>query len=140
MHWGNWHISFVHPAYLIVAAVLIPVIWLVSFRSLAGLGPVRRVLALTLRSLLVLLFAVALAEIQWVEKSDRVTVIYVLDQSESIPPAKRRLMLEYVVRQVRRHRNARQRDRAGVVVFGRQAVVEVPPFDDDLPPTTQVES
>lgn len=140
MDWGNWHISFAHPAYLLLAAVLIPLIWLASFRSLAGLGPWQRLIALTLRSLLVLLFAVALAEIQWVEKSNRVTVIYVLDQSESIPPTKRRLMLEYVARQVRRHRNAREQDRAGVVVFGRRAVVEVPPFDDDIPPMTQVES
>ncbi len=140
MNWGNWQITFAHPNYLIVAAVVIPLLWLLSYRSLAGLGRIRRIMALVLRSLLVLLFAFALAEIQWVDTSERVTVIYVLDQSESIPPAKRRLMLEYVVEQVRRYRDAQEQDRAGVVVFGRQAVVEVPPFDDDIPPLTQIEA
>ena len=140
MEWGSWQITFDRPSFLLAAVLLIPVLWWFSFRSLSGLGPVRRVTALVLRSLLVLLFCAALAEIQWVRTSERVTVIYVLDQSDSIPPVKRRLMLEYVVEQVRRHRNVQRADRAGVVVFGRRAAVEFPPFDDDLPQLSHVEA
>ncbi len=137
---NRWTIIFGHPWYWLIALVLLPVLWWLSYRSLAGLGPLRRPVALGLRSLLILLIVAALAEPKWVERSDRVTVIYVLDQSASIPAAKRRLMLEYVVREVRKHRKRREADRAGVVVFSRDAVVEVPPFDDDIPPLREFES
>ncbi len=59
--------------------------------------------------------------------------MYLLDQSESIPRAKRQVMLDYVVRNVRRHRDRTRSDRAGIVVFGRDASIEIPPYDDDIP-------
>ncbi len=125
-------IDFVYWPYLLLGLIIIPVIWLFSYRSLAGLGRVRRFLALTIRTLIVLLFLFALAEIRWKESSDRVTVIYVLDQSESIPQPKRQLMMTYVREEVKAHRQATREDGAGAVVFGRNAVVESPVFDDDI--------
>ena len=41
-------------------------------------------------------------------------------------------MLDYVVRNVKRHRDARRGDRAGIIVFGRDASIEIPPFDDEI--------
>ena len=55
--------EFEQPAWLWLAA-LVPVLILASLRSLAGLDPVRRVLALIVRSLLIVLIAFCLARIQ----------------------------------------------------------------------------
>ena len=46
-------IDFVYWPYLLLGLIIIPVIWLFSYRSLAGLGRVRRFLALTIRTLIV---------------------------------------------------------------------------------------
>lgn len=125
-------IGFVHPWYLALL-VLLPLLWVFSFHSLAGLGRYRRLFALAFRSAVFLLIVLALAEVQTLRTSDKLTVTYLLDQSASIPVAQREAMLEYVRQAVARHRNAEREDCAGVIVFGREAVIEVPPFDDDLP-------
>jgi uncharacterized membrane protein len=41
-------------------------------------------------------------------------------------------MLDYTVEAVAKHRKDERQDRAGVIVFGRNANIEVPPFDDDI--------
>ncbi|NLF69994.1 MAG: VWA domain-containing protein [Candidatus Anammoximicrobium sp.] len=125
-------IGFVHPWYL-TALLLLPLLWGFSFRSLSGLGRYRRLFALAFRTLVFVLIVAALAEVQALRTSDKVTVTYLLDQSESIPVAQRQAMLDYVRQGVGRHRRADREDCAGVIVFGHDAVVEVPPFDDDIP-------
>jgi uncharacterized membrane protein len=136
---GNWDIIFGRPWSLLLLAI-VPLLWLISYRSLAGLGPYRRLAALILRSLVLAGLVLALAEIQFRKTSDKLTVIYLLDQSESIPADKRRAMVDYVVREVAAHRNVKREDRAGVIVFGREPLVEVPPFANDLPLVGQLES
>ena len=79
-------IAFVRPWYLVLL-VLLPALWVFSFRSLAGLGRFRRLFALAFRTLVFVLIVLALAEVQMLRTSDRLTVIYLLDQSESIPAA-----------------------------------------------------
>ncbi len=128
----NLNIGFDRPEYLVLLLML-PVLWVLSYRSLASLGRVRRWVAMVARSLVVLFFVLALAEMQWLRTSSRLTVIYLLDQSASIPRLKRDLMREYVIREVHKYRRAERGDRAGVVIFGRDAAIEVPPFDDDIP-------
>jgi hypothetical protein len=59
-------------------------------------------------------------------------VIYLLDQSLSIPEARRFAMIDYVNASIREHRKDEKGDRAGVIVFGRNAEVEVPPVDFDI--------
>ncbi len=125
-------IGFVHPWYLALL-LLLPLLWVFSFRSLSGLGPYRRLFALAFRTLVFGLIVLALAEVQTLRTSDKVTVTYLLDQSESIPMAQRQAMLDYVRQSVSKHRDGDRRDCAGVIVFGHDAVVEVPPFDDDIP-------
>src|SRR5690606_11940036 len=101
----DWKLTFGEPWYLL-ALLLLPLLWWFSHRSLAGLGTSRRGVAILLRSLVLTAIILALAETQWQWISERLTVIYVLDQSESIPPEKRQLILDYVVREVARHRNS----------------------------------
>lgn len=124
-------IGFETPAFLLLLAVL-PVLWFLSYRSLAGLGGLRRWLALLLRTLVTAAVILALAGIQGVWTDDRVTTVYILDQSDSIPPARRQLMLDYVVQSVSSHRDVDRGDKAGLIVFGREAAIEVPPFDDEI--------
>ena len=65
----NFHLSFQSPWYLLLLAIL-PALWWLSFRSLAGLGPWRRLLVLLLRSLVLGLFILALAETQWCARAN----------------------------------------------------------------------
>ena len=80
----NYHITFESPWYLVLLA-LVPVLWWWSFRRLAVLGPWRRAAAIGARSVVLVLLILAVAGVQWVRISDRLTVIYLLDQSLSIP-------------------------------------------------------
>ena len=91
-----------------------------------------------LRTLVVVLLVMAAADLQIVRSNDHLTVIYLLDQSLSIPQEKREAMIKYVKEEVHAHR--RDKDRAGVIVFGREAAIELPPFDDDLQMGNSIES
>ncbi len=136
---GNISFSFEYP-WLLLLLVVIPILWLTSFSSMAGLGPGRRLAALAFRSIVMLLIILAVAGIQWVWISDKVTVIYLLDQSDSISRVKRDTMLSYAIQSVQAHRDDARRDRSGLIVFGREAAIEFPPYDDDLPVVRGVES
>ncbi|HVW36183.1 MAG TPA: hypothetical protein VHB99_02720, partial [Pirellulales bacterium] len=90
-----YRLDFDAPYYLLLLA-LAPLLWWLSFRSLGGLGRIRRLVVLLLRTAVLVLLVMAAAEIQWVRRNDRLTVIYLLDQSLSIPPERRAAMVEYV--------------------------------------------
>ncbi|MEX0613630.1 MAG: vWA domain-containing protein, partial [Pirellulales bacterium] len=130
---------FNSPWYLLLLGLL-PAMWWFSFRSLSGLGRWRRPMALGFRTVVVLLVVAALAEMQYQRTSDRLTVIYLLDQSLSIPEARRAGMIRYVNASIREQRKDEKQDQAGVIVFGRNAEVELPPVDFDIQLQTKVES
>ena len=130
---------FNSPWYLLLL-LLLPAMWWFSFQSLSGLGPWRRLLALALRTMVLLLIVAALAEMQFQRTSDRLTVIYLLDQSLSIPEARRSAMIRYVNTSIRNQREAEKADKAGVIVFGRDAEVEIPPVDFNIQLGRKVES
>ena len=131
--------AFDSPWFLLLL-VLLPLLWVLSFKSLSGLGPYRRLFSLGLRSVVLILIILSLAETQYERKSDKLTVLYLLDQSLSIPIEQREAMLNYVVEDARLHRNASREDRVGLIAFGREAAIEVPPFDDELATTGRIES
>lgn len=136
---SNISFAFEYP-WLLTLLLLIPLIWFVSFTSLASLGPGRRLAALLFRSIVMLLIIFAIAGVQWVWMSDKLSVIYILDQSDSIDRAKRDLMLQYAIDSVKKHRQEDRNDRAGLIVFGRESAIEFPPYDDNLPDVNGVES
>jgi len=121
-----------------LATVLLALLWWWSYRRLASLGRWRRIFALLLRSLVLVLLVLAIADVQWVRTSDRLTVIYLLDQSLSIPQHRREAMIDYVNEAVERH--FKEGDRAGVIVFGRDAAIEIPPCDQKIPIPGRIES
>src|SRR3954467_9439201 len=140
----NFKIAFDQPWWLLLLA-LVPLLWIFSFRSLSGLGPFRRVFALLFRTAVLVLLVLALAGIQIQKISDRVTVIYLLDQSESIPKLTREAMLDYVMKDVKAHRHAGDlrsatEDKAGVIIFGREATIEYPPLAAEISAVGRLES
>src|SRR5687768_10581194 len=67
-------IQFVQPWWLLLALVIPLIVWF-SHQSLAGLGPVRRWVALSVRCLLVLLLVLALAEPRLRRPNENVCVL-----------------------------------------------------------------
>ncbi len=135
----DYDLTFQSPWWLLLLLV-IPLMWAFSLRSLSGLGRKRRWAALLFRTVVLTAVILALAEVQLKRTSDRLTVLYVLDVSESIPREQRQAMVKYVNEDIKRHRNKEREDRSGVVVFGRDAAIEHPPYDDNIRIATQLES
>jgi len=113
-------IHFANPIALILLVCLVPVV-LWARRSLAGLGRVRGPIALALRLTIVLLIILALAQAQWSRTQDEMAVIYVLDQSLSIPQDAQKQALDYVLASQTKRRSG---DTLGLVLFGRNAALE----------------
>lgn len=130
----DYSVHFDRPVYLWLLAIL-PLFWIIGFRSLAALGSVRRWLALLLRTTVAAMLILALAGAELVRTNDRVTVIYLVDRSLSVQGEKTETLIDYVNRSVRNHRDVDHEDRAGVIVFGAEAAFEIPPLaaDPNLP-------
>ncbi len=125
----EYTIDFEQPWYLLLLAI-IPLVWVLSFRSLSGLGPWRRIFALSLRTMVMAILICAIAGIQMVQISEKLTVIYLLDQSRSIPEEQRRNIVKYVNDSIAEHR--KNDDKVGVIVFGRDAAMEIPPMNGSV--------
>ncbi len=115
---------FETPGYLVLLA-LVPLLIALSFRSLAGLGPGRRVVAITVRCLVVLLIVLALAGAQRTETVDDLAVIFLMDRSKSVPQRLQRAAFDYVQRAAA---DAGNNDLIGVVGFDGVADVEQLPM------------
>jgi uncharacterized membrane protein len=122
---ANLPVTFGRPWWLLaIPLILPPLIWF-SARSLAGLGGVRRGLAILVRATVLTLIILALAETRAVLRNESLTTLFLIDASQSIPAEWRDPMFELVNRAIREQR--RPEDLAGVIAFGREAKVEIPP-------------
>lgn len=133
-------IEFVQPWWLLLLG-LVPLIVIFSFRSLAGLGPVRRWLAVGLRCAIVVSLILALAEPRLRHVDENVTVLFLVDRSISIPEEPdpthdpksprppRDLRWERIKKFINEsvEKRGQSRDRVGVIVFGRRPRLELPP-------------
>src|SRR5207302_449613 len=120
--------------------LLIPVIIRMSYRSLSGLGPVRKWLAIGLRCLLIVLLTLSLAELRLRRPNDTTTVLFVVDRSLSIPqeidpneptPVDKRWqrMKRFITDAVLKRGTGHERDQAGLIVFGRRPRLVLPASD-----------
>ncbi len=128
---SEYSVGFDAPWFLLLLLV-VPALWIFSFRGLSGLGWGRRLTVLILRTLVYSILVMAIAGFQMKRASDRLTVIYVLDMSLSIPKDQREAMRQYVNEVVARYRAEHPKDRVGAIVFGRDAAMEIPPFDENM--------
>jgi len=115
--------SFEAPAWLWLCA-LVPLLVLASWRSLAGLDPVRRYASLAVRSLVVVLVACCLARIQKVQRNKDLTVIFLLDRSHSVQELEEQS--EKYVHDATRKVPAD--DRVGLIDFSRNAYLQQLPM------------
>ncbi|MFQ6098406.1 MAG: VWA domain-containing protein, partial [Armatimonadota bacterium] len=116
-------VTFSNPA----ALALLPLVlyaWWVSRHSLADLSAFRRRLAFCLRLIVLLALIFGLAGTQVVFRSTKMCVLFVLDQSDSIPPAEKRRAKKFINDSLTEMKPG---DTAGVIVFGGDAFVELPP-------------
>ena len=126
---GNLSITFGQPWWLILIPLILPLLVWMGFRSLAGLGSVRRALAILLRAGVITLIVLALAETQTVRRLDRLATLFVVDVSNSVPREQQMAAIEYVRGASKKRR---QDDMAGLIVFGKAPRVEVPPAPSEL--------
>ncbi|MEW6249080.1 MAG: VWA domain-containing protein [Planctomycetota bacterium] len=113
-------LRFEFPGYLALLA-LIPLLLALSYRSLAGLGAVRRVLAISVRVLVVLVIVLALAGGQRARPVKDLTVIFLMDGSKSIPVPQQRAAFDFVRRAAERRPDD---DQIAVVGFAGQPALD----------------
>ncbi|MBN1420922.1 MAG: VWA domain-containing protein, partial [Planctomycetes bacterium] len=121
--------SFESPFALALLAAIPGAVWLAR-RSLSGLARGRRILAISLRSIILALVALALAGLRVEKISERIACVFIVDRSSSIPPDRREAMLPFVGQAVERSRARRPDDLAGVIAFGAKPGIEVSPRRD----------
>lgn len=120
---GTWWLRFTWtPAFWLMLAA--PWFWWMQLAGGSGLRGWRGHVALQVRLWLVGLFVVLLAEPRAVRKSDALSVVYALDVSDSMGQEVSDRSLAWIAESVKRKP---EKDEAGLVVFGREAAVELPP-------------
>ena len=112
---------FANPEVLLLLAA-VPWTWWLATR-IHSLGGVRKAIAVVLRTILLLFLIFAVAGAEWVRTNDDLAVFFLLDHSDSVPESERLASAQWV-------RNAAdaymtERDKAGVVVFGEDASLEL---------------
>jgi len=133
-------LSFVYPVALILLIIL-PVLWVFTLLAQAGdlmqrdrsqgiLAALRKLitpqtwLSLTLRIMILIALILALAGTQLVRPVDNLTVVFLVDGSDSVTPAQREWAMDYINETLA---GREPDDRAAVVVFGENALVERTP-------------
>jgi Ca-activated chloride channel family protein len=104
--------------------VLIPYAFYLSKKSLADLSSWRRWSTFGLRSAIILLLVLSLAGFQLVWRMNRLCVIFALDVSNSIPESEVQRASGFIEKALE---GLGETDEAGLVVFGKEAYVELPP-------------
>jgi hypothetical protein len=116
-------ISFITPAALALLLIL-PLLWAAALLSPARLSTWRRWSSLGLRSLILAALVLSVAGTQLVRPVREVTTVFLLDASDSVAPAQREQAARYIDAALT---GMPAGDRAAVVVFGQNALVERAP-------------
>ncbi len=110
-----------HPGWLLLWPLVLAWVYWLAWKTDVQVSHRRRWTAFGLRCLTVTALVLALAELQVLWPLQGMNVFYLLDRSESIPPAQ----LEFARSYVNRSAYASERgDRGGVIVFGAEADIE----------------
>ncbi|HTU22655.1 MAG TPA: VWA domain-containing protein [Gemmataceae bacterium] len=132
-------LTFLHPWWLLLL-LLVPLFFVLSAPRLNRSEP-RPWIAVCLRSAGVICLSLALAEPQLRQPNDHVTVLFVVDRSKSIPEElvddasgkkvdqRERRIRQFLNHAVEKRGAGHERDRAGLIIFGRKPRLELPPSD-----------
>jgi uncharacterized membrane protein len=113
-------VSFLYPEALWLGCVL-PLVWGVALLAPAHIAAWRRWLSLVVRTIIVLALIGALAGAQLVQPPGITTTIFLLDGSDSVAASQRARAEAFIARALA---VMPPDDRAGIIVFGREALVE----------------
>lgn len=116
-------LMFARPVAFVLVLVTPWICWM-QIAGYAGLSRGRGLVALTIRLLLTGAFIMLMAEPRAVRTRDVMSVVYALDVSDSIGEGSTDAALRFVAETVSKKP---QKDEAGLIVFGRNAAVELPP-------------
>ncbi|MEZ6049090.1 MAG: VWA domain-containing protein [Planctomycetaceae bacterium] len=100
--------------------------WWMSLNGWSGLSPLRRTVSLIIRLSIVGLFIILLAEPRAVRISDVLSVMFVVDMSDSVSDSASEQAIGYA-RDVSIDTAKPQTDETGLIVFGGNSAVEMPP-------------
>ncbi|MCA9039472.1 MAG: VWA domain-containing protein [Planctomycetaceae bacterium] len=100
--------------------------WWMTINGWSGLAQTRRTVSLLIRLSLVGLFIILLAEPRAVRISDILTVMFVVDMSDSVADSESEKGIGYAT-DVSRDPTKPQEDETGLIVFGGSSAVEMPP-------------
>lgn len=128
---GEPGLSFSRPVALLLLLLLVPLTVYLSRTSLAFLRRGVRRWSLGLRLAIVALLVLSLAGTGIVRADQRLSVVYLLDRSDSVSADAQAQQAEYVSRAIA---DLREGDQAGVVVFGSDALVDRPVLPDKAAP------
>jgi uncharacterized membrane protein/Mg-chelatase subunit ChlD len=117
--------GFSHPAWLFLL-LLVPLFYWMERRSLVLLGKTRKTLSLIIRCAIILLLVLALSGFRVERPSDRLSVVFAIDRSESIPESETNRALHMINSAAAQKR---AKDKAGLIVFADEALVERPPAE-----------
>lgn len=118
-------ISFLSPLALLLLA-LIPLLWVPALAAPRRTARWRQVASLALRTVIMLALILGIAGAQLTFPASAITTIFLLDRSDSVGDSQRAQQEQYVEQALQRQRPG---DRTGIVVFGRNALVEHAPGD-----------
>ena len=114
-------LSFARPEYLLLLPLVLWLLWRAAGVSYADLRGRRRTAAWAVRIAILVCLLLAVAGAQFVRRSKHSMVVFALDASASVPESERKRALDFIKESLK-HRRAG--DRAALVVFGHDAVVE----------------
>jgi len=115
-------VTFTHPWALILLLALLPTFWLWR-QGCSRARRVRSVFVLLARVFILALLVLSIAGVQLVRAVDELAVVFLVDVSDSVSPAWKASALSFVEATLA---EMGPRDRAGIVVFGGDALVDRP--------------
>lgn len=121
----------IHEPKWLFLLLLVPAFAWIAHRHRTPLSPFRRWSALALRTAALACLALALAGFTLMRVHHDLAVLFLVDGSDSVPGQARNDGLAFVAAATE---NMRASDRAGIVVFGRDALVEAVPRGGFEPP------
>ncbi|HKP54986.1 MAG TPA: VWA domain-containing protein [Chloroflexia bacterium] len=124
-------LSFARPEALLLLVALVPLAVYLSRTSMALLRRGRRRWSLGLRIAIITLLVLSLCGLGIITSTDRLSVVYLLDHSDSIGTVGQAQQATFVRKALDL---LEEGDEAGVIVFGGDALVDRPVLPDKAPP------
>lgn len=119
-------LSFIYPEMLWLLAI-VAMLWALALMPPRRLAPVRFWSSLALRTAIALALILAVAGAQLVLPVERLTTVFLLDGSDSLPPSTRAQAETFIQEALQQMPDD---DRAAIVVFGGNALVERAPSEE----------